>query len=100
MEHIVQFAVGIDDKHIQEIMEQSAAKQIMDDIKMLSHGRKYYSGSEINDDPKNLEEMFKDEIAKYVKEHADEVIAEVIREVSKNMMKTKKVKDALDLVVQ
>lgn len=99
MEHIVQFAVSVDDKRIQQIMEESASKQVMDDIKEFSHGKQYY-GNKLNDEPKNLKEIFQEEIAKYIKEHADEVVAEAIREVSKNMMKTKKVKEAIDEVTQ
>ena len=98
-EHIVQFAVGIDDEHIQKIMEESAAKQIMDDIKEFSHGKQYYS-NRLNDEPKNLQEIFQEEIAKYVKEHVDEIMDKVIVEVSKNMMKTKKVKEAIEEIVK
>ena len=74
-------------------MEESAVKQIMGDIKDFSHGLNYYG--KVNDKPQQLKEIFQEEIAKYVKEHADEVIAEAIKEVAKNMMKTKKVKESL-----
>jgi len=99
MEHIVQFAVGIDDDRIQKLMEEAAAKQIIDDIKEASHGKSYY-GNTLNDEPKNLREIFKEEIAQYVKDHADEVISMVVAEVSKNMMKTKKVKEAIERITE
>lgn len=95
MEHIVQFAVGIDDNRIQQIMEESAAKQVMDDIKEFSHGKSYY-GNKINDEPRNLEKIFYEEISNYVKEHADEIIPLIVEQVSKNMMKTKKIKEVID----
>lgn len=39
MEHIVQFAINVDDERIKAICEESAAKQIIDDIKEFSHGK-------------------------------------------------------------
>ena len=99
MEHIVQFAVGIDDDRIQKLMEEAAAKQIIDEIKEFSHGKTYY-GNNLNNEPKNLREIFKEEIAQYVKEHADEIISMVVTELSKNMMKTKKVKEAIEEVTK
>ena len=44
--------------------------------------------------------MFKDSVDEYVKEHADEIIQGAIQEVSKNMMKTKKVKEAVEKLVE
>ena len=99
MEHIVQFAVSIDDDRIQKIMEESAAKQIADDIKAASHGVKYYSG-DLNKEPENLKKLFKESIDEYVKENADKIIEIVIPELVKNMMKTKKVKEAIDGIAQ
>lgn len=95
MEHIVQFAIGVDDEHIQKIMEETAAQQILDDIKEFSHGKTYY-GNSLNSEPVNLREIFAEKISEYVKEHADEVIELAVKEVAKNMMKTKKVKEALN----
>ena len=98
MEHIVQFAVSVDDDRIQKIMEESAAKQIADDIKAASHGAKYYSG-DLNKEPENLRKLFKESIDEYVKENADKIIEIVVPELVKNMMKTKKVKEAIEGVV-
>ena len=98
MEHIVQFAVSIDDDRIQKIMEESAAKQISDDIKKASHGVRNYS-SDLNKEPENLKKLFKESIDEYVKENADKIIEIVVPELVKNMMKTKKVKEAIEGVV-
>lgn len=94
MEHIVQFAVNVDDNNIRKIMEESAAKQIEEEIKNAAHG--YMYGSKLNSEPENIKGYFKEEVANYVKEHADTIIEKVVAEVAKNMMKTKKVKDALE----
>ena len=98
MEHIVQFAVGIDDARIQQLMEESAAKQIAEDIKEASHGLERYSGK-IKAEPENLRALFQEEIANYVRDNADLIIDLAVKEVVKNMMKTKKVKEALETVV-
>jgi len=97
MEHIVQFAVSVDDDRIQKIMEESAAKQVADDIKLLSHGMGY---SRMNTEPEKLKALFSDEIAKYVKENADEIVKLVVAEVSKNMMRSKKIKEAIDSITE
>ena len=98
MEHIVQFAVNVDDDRIRQICEESAAKQIAEDIKLASHGEGYYG--RVNDSPENLKRLFKDSIDEYVKAHADEIIQGAIQEVAKNMMKTKKVKEAVEKLVE
>lgn len=98
MEHIVQFAVNVDDDRIKQICEESAAKQIAKDIELASHGKDYYGRA--NESPENLKMLFKDSIDEYVKTHADEIIQGAIQEVAKNMMKTKKVKEAVEKLVE
>ena len=99
MEHIVQFAIGVDDERIQKIMEESAAQQILDDIKEFSHGKTYY-GDSLNSTSVKLKEIFAEKISEYVKEHADEIVQLAVKEVAKNMMKTKKVKETLDKIAE
>ena len=53
MEHIVQIAVNVDDNRIIQICEETAAKQIIEDVKEYSHGRTYY-GKTLNEKPENL----------------------------------------------
>ena len=92
MEHIVQFAVSIDDKRIEEICEETAAKQVIDDIKAFSHGTDF--AGRINSGPVVLGAMFTSAIKEFVNEHADEIIDMAVAEVSKNFMRTKKAKEA------
>lgn len=99
MEHIVQFAVGLDDKTIQEICEKKAAEQIMQDIKEFSHGKQSYT-NKLNERPEKLREIFVEEIKNYIKENADSIVKECIIEISKNMMKTKVVKEALNNITE
>ena len=99
MEHIVQFAIGVDDERIQKIMEESAAQQVMEEIQKFTNGTDY-SGKPRRADAENLEPIFKEEISKCVKEHADEIIELVVKEVAKNMMHTKKVKETLNKIAE
>lgn len=93
MEHIVQFAIGVDDDAIKKICEDKAAEQIIKDVTDFSHGKGYYG--RLNDTPEQLKSLFVEAIDKYVKEHAEEITKEAIKEVAKNMMKTKVVKESL-----
>lgn len=97
-EHIVQFAIGIDDDAIKKICEESAAKQIIEDIKTFSHGKTYY-GNKLNDEPKNLKEIFVEEIRNYIHEHADEVLQMAVQEVVKGITRSKKFREAVDTVI-
>ena len=98
MEHIVQFAIGIDDDAIKKICENKASEQIIKDVTEFSHGKSYYG--RLNDTPEQLKSLFVEAIDKYVKEHLEEVIHEAIKEVSKNIMKTKVVKEAISDMVE
>lgn len=94
MEHIVQFAISVDDEAIKKICEESAAKQIKDDILDFSHGQDRWNNKR-NPSPVHLTEMFENEIKEYINEHGDAIISLAVAEVAKNMMKTKQVKEAL-----
>ncbi len=98
MEHIVQFAINVDDERIKAICEESAAKQIIDDIKEFSHGRGW--NNEFSKEPKQLQAMFTEAIDKFIKDNAEVIIDKAVAEVSKNMMKSKKVQTALDNTLQ
>lgn len=100
MEHIVQFAINVDDERIKAICEESAAKQVMDAITEFSHGRSRSWGNELNKEPKQLQAMFTEAIDKFIKDNAEVIIDKAVAEVSKNMMRSKKVQTALDNTLQ
>lgn len=85
MEHIVQFGVTIDDDKIEKmIMDQASReclKSINDSVSKFTKDS-YYSDS-------RLSAMFKDEVKKVVAENKDQIISEVVKQVSTNLMKTK-----------
>lgn len=93
MEHIVQIAVGVDDKRIVELIEESAAKQIAEDIKLAAHGATW--NNKLNDKPEKLKELFQDGINEFIKANADKIVEEAIKEATKSIMKTKVMKEAV-----
>ena len=100
MEHIVQFAVGIDDDRIRQICEESAAKQIIDDVKVFSHGKESAWSNKLNENPSKLKDLFVEEIDKFIKEHSDEILQSAVQEVVKNFARTKKFKDAIGTAIE
>lgn len=97
MEHVIQIAVGVDDERIAKICEEAAAKQVIEDIRLAAHGKKYYSG--INDEPENLKALFQEEIAKCVEENKDKIIQQAVAEVSRGILRTKALKEAVGSLV-
>lgn len=98
MEHIVQFAIGIDDVKIAEICEQKAAEQIIKDVKEYSHGTNYYG--KINPTPENLISLFKEQVTKVVEENKELIIKQAVEELAKNISKQKRVKEAIDEILK
>lgn len=96
MEHILQFAVSVDDDAIRRICEEKAAEQVIKDVMEFSHESSYRQGRY----SENLKLMFAEAIDEYIKEHADEIIKEAVQEVAKNMMKSKRVREALSSVIE
>ena len=93
MEHILQFGVSIDDDAIKKICEEKAAEQITQEIMDFSKEKSYYG--EYGRSSEQLKALFAVAIDKYIKEHAEEITKEAIKEIAKNMMKTKVVKESL-----
>ena len=98
MEHIVQFAIGIDDVKIAEIFEQKAAEQIIQDVKEYSHGTSY--SGKINPTPEKLISLFKEQVAKVVEENKELIIKQAVEELAKNISKQKRVKEAIDEILK
>ena len=101
MEHIVQFAIGIDDDAIKKNLEESAVKQITKniqaDVEKAMFNSRYSYGygqpSEVDkDSPKEwVVEMVKD----VIDANKDQIIECAITELTKNMMRSKTVREAV-----
>lgn len=101
MEHIVQFAIGIDDEAIRNRVTESAEKQITESIKRDVEGtifcKEWHSN---NVDKNNPKEWVKDMVKDVIEANKDQIIEAAVVELAKNMAKTKAVKEAMAKVVE
>ena len=93
MEHIVQFAIGIDDEAIRKRIEASAEKQIVDSIKedisdMIFHKNRW-------NDEKCLQSWVRAIVIEAVMEHKDDIIREAASQLCEYMKRTKAVREAV-----
>ncbi len=106
MEHIVQFAIGIDDNAIKKNLEESAVKQITKNIQAdvetaMFNSRYNYGYRQQTDVDKNSPKEWVVEMVKDVIEaNKDQIIEAAVAELAKNMAKTKAVKEAIAKVVE
>lgn len=85
MEHIVQFGISIDDTKIEEMVMNKASAECLSQVKAsVKEFTKYdyYSDSE-------LKKMFREEVKKVVAENKEDIIEQIVKQVSTNLMKTK-----------
>ena len=103
MEHIVQFAIGIDDEAIRKTVKESAESQIIAAIKkdvektMFARPPFSYGGDVDKDNPK---EWVKNMVRSVIEDNKDKIIDGAISELAKNMAKTKAVKEAMAKMIE
>lgn len=102
MEHILQFAVSIDDTSIEKLVIEGATKQLANEIidkakKSLGFTNRY--GSPILDEDGEGYGIVKDAIEKIVKEREDEIINRVIEKIVDKTYRSKKYQKTLDNLV-
>ena len=101
MEHIVQFAIGIDDEAIRNRVTESAEKQITESIKKDVEGNIFHKEwNRSNVDKNNPKEWVKDMVKDVIGANKDQIIEAAVVELAKNMAKTKAVKEAIAKVVE
>ena len=93
MEHIVQFAIGIDDEAIKKRIEQTAEKQIVDSIKedisdMIFQKNRW-------NDEKCLQSWVRGVVVEAVMAHKDDIIREAASQLCEYMKRTKAVREAV-----
>lgn len=100
MEHIVQFAIGIDDdaiiKRIEENAEKNITKELRDKVGRIMFGTSTYSGKELDTITQWAESVFKE----YLNEHKDEIVQLAAKFLAERLAKTKAARDALGDVVK
>ena len=96
MEHIVQFAIRIDDeaitKKINETAEQKIVAQIKKDVEGVLFNKARYSENVDKGDPKT---WLIEEVQNVITANKDLIIDKAVQELAKNMMQTKAVKEAI-----
>ena len=93
MEHIVQFAIGIDDEAIRKRIEASAENQIIDSIKSDVTDQIFRKSNWKNET--QLHSWVKDIVVEAVLEHKDDIIKSAAMELCEYMKRTKAVKQAV-----
>lgn len=101
MEHIVQFAIGIDDNAIKNRITDNAEKQITASIQKDVERVIFYGGWNTGKVDKNSpKEWVKDIVKNVIEANKDQIIEAAVVELAKNMAKTKAVKEAIAKVVE
>lgn len=93
MEHILQFAINIDDERITAIAEDRAAKAVVQKVNDLAGYRSYYSDS-------YLQTRFNEEVKKVVDEHKDEIIEKAVEKTVAGITKTKKYTELMAVLLR
>ena len=100
MEHIVQFAIGIDDdaiiKRIEENAEKTITKELRDKVGEIMFGTNPYSGKELDAITRWTEGLF----VKYLEDHKAEIIELTAKYLAEKLMKTKAVREMTQDVVK
>ena len=93
MEHIVQFAIGIDDEAIRKRIEQTAEKQIIDSIREDISDRIFRETTWAKDSV--LQNWVKDIVVEAILEHKDDIIKSAAMDLCEYMKRTKAVREAV-----
>lgn len=101
MEHIVQFAIGIDDNAIKNRITDNAEKQITASIQKDVEKTIFNPGWKSGEiDKNNPKEWVKDIVKDVIEANKDQIIEAAVVELAKNMAKTKAVKEAIAKVME
>ena len=99
MEHLVQFAIGIDDKAIQNRIEEYAYRDVLDKLaknavdSVFAHTNAY-----------SRETMWKtlmeDALHSFLEERKDEIIDKAANMLADRFQRTKKYREAMDVAIE
>lgn len=97
MEHILQFAINIDDERIKQIIEEKASKQIIEDIEndiRDSLFNEAFPSVYSCHNSKILSSQTEHIVMKFLKENKDEIIQLVSKQIYESVIRTKKLQEA------
>ena len=93
MEHIVQFAISIDEERIKAIAAESAAEDLKKELEDVLIGKGSWNNQYFTT---YAEDLFK----KVLNEHIDHILDEAVKQVAGSIKNSKKYKMALDSVTK
>lgn len=94
MEHIVQFAIGIDDEVIKNRVMESARDQIIKDISKAVSKELFGISSWGKQNSDYVAEWVHEKVGEFLKENKEKIIVEVVAELVEKLYKSKAVKEA------
>lgn len=98
MEHIVQFAIGIDDDRIVNLVEENASNQIIGELKQQVANRifsAYYYGSNANPKRDPLSDMSERIVADFLNENKEAILQRAAEVLADKMFRSKTMRDKL-----
>lgn len=99
MEHIVQFAIGIDDKAIQNRIEEHAYRDVLDKLaknavdSVFAHTSAYSRESMWNS-------LMGEALQSFLEERKDEIIDKAATMLADRFQRTKKYREAMDAAIE
>lgn len=99
MEHIVQFAIGIDDKAIQNRIEEHAYRDVLDKLaknavdSVFAHTSAYSRES-------MWESLMGEALQSFLEERKDEIIDKAANMLADRFQRTKKYREAMDAAIE
>lgn len=98
MEHIVQFAISIDDKTIQKRLEANAYDDICE--KLVEEARDNLPREGYRDEKVKWRYLVDEQLAKFVEEHKDEVIDAAAEKLKDSFVRSKAYRDKMKEVIE
>lgn len=98
MEHIIQFAIGIDDDRIVKLVEDNASKQIIGDLKQQVANRifsAYYCGQNADPSTDKLSDLSVQIVSDFLKDNKDVIVERASELLADKMLKSKTMRDKI-----
>lgn len=98
MEHIIQFAIGVDDDRIVKLVEDNASKQIIGDLKQQVANRifsAYYCGQNANPSRDKLSDLSVQIVSDFLKDNKDVIVERASELLADKMFKSKTMRDKI-----
>ena len=100
MEHIVQFAINIDDEKIRDVIESRAEKQIIEKITQQVTNKLFESRWGKNADPTDpLQDWVVRQLNGFLEKNKEAIIQGAVKAVSEKLSRTKAAKEAVNKVI-